>query len=135
MESLDLAALVDQAYAPDVTEASALQLLDVGGYQIALALASNEVTPRETLTLIAERYPAAFAAVAGHPSASVEIKNQLPLGAHTGYSLEVYLNDQRATPAQRAALLEEFKFAEPGSGPLLGAAWDAIVRRQRREDG
>jgi len=128
VDSLDFAALVDRAHATSLTDASARELMDAGGYQIAVALTSNDVTTRETLSLIAERFPAALAAAAGHPSASVELKDQLALGTLTGYSLEVYLEDRSAEPTQRAALFAAFKDVEPGSGPALGEVWAAIAR-------
>jgi len=122
------AALIDRAYAAEIDLAEVVDLLAAGDRQVAMALAANDAVPSSSLQELVERYPDLRSAVARNPNAPTALKDEVPIGALSGFSLQRYLDERRATPPQRMRLLEVFDAAPPGEGTALGALWSEIVR-------
>lgn len=122
------ATLIDRAYAVGIDPAEVADLLVAGDRQVAMALAANDTVPSSSLQEVVERYPDLRGAVARNPNAPMALKDEVPIGALTGFSLERYLNERHATLPQRMRLLEVVDSAPPGGGVLLGVLWSEIVR-------
>ncbi|WP_203653986.1 hypothetical protein [Demequina activiva] len=122
--------LIDRAYADDIDDAVAQELLASDNVQVAMALAANEHLSAAALKQVARTYPRLTDLASTNPSAPPTLKDRLPLGAHSGFSLERYLDDVGATREQRTRLFEAVDRAPAGAGPLLGDFWAGLTSQE-----
>jgi hypothetical protein len=90
------------------------------------ALVFNYATPTSVLSKLATTHPDLVHDIRLNPNAPSEMKETAPIGSHIPTSIERYLNDQRATVAQRQQLQEVYDASPHPGGSPLGEVWRQV---------
>jgi hypothetical protein len=100
---------------------------------VVASIANNYTAPPFVLEKLAQR-PGLHEMAATNPNASVELKDQAPIGSFSRNSIDRYLEDRQATLNQRREVVQVYEGGEHPGGPLLGDVWSSVQSKQDRLD-